>query len=303
MIKYLQFLLLCLIWGTTFAAIKIGSSSTPPMVGLALRYGFAMLVLFPVIGLTRRRIRFDKSSLKMYGVVGFYSMGLSYLCTYWAMQFIPSSLSAILWATLPLFVGLFAHLMVPLEKLNARRLISIFIAIVGVILILTDQNLVFNVEVLLGCLVVLLGVVMASYPNVYLKAKAKDYDPMALTAMSILIGALIHLAGAILAGQFADMSWSARNIGAAAYLGVFGSAIAFFLYFSLLRKIEVVKLSFVTFLTPIIATLIGLTFLHEAVTLDEIFGIGFIFGGLFLYDFKKYYLYVKRLKTFSRKAV
>ena len=303
MIKYLQFFLLCLIWGTTFAAIKIGSGSTPPMVGLAIRYGVALVFLFPVIILTGRKITFNKSSVKLYLVVGVLSMGLSYLCTYWAMSYIPSSLSAILWATFPLFNGILAHFMVSAERLNMRRLTSIFLAIIGVVLILSDQRLVFNIEVLVGCLVVILGVIFASYPNVYIKTHGKDFDPMVLTAMSLLIGGIIHLTGALVSGQFADMSWTFRNIAAAAYLGIFGSAIAFFTLFSLLRQIEVVKLSFVTFLTPIVAALVGLLFLHERITLKEIAGILLIFSGLFMYDFMKYYRIISAFKPRQRVAL
>jgi len=297
LIKYLQFLLLCLIWGTTYAAIKIGSGSTPPMVGLTIRYAFAMLLLFPVIKLSGRKIALDVISMKRYMVVGIFSMGLSYLCTYWAMKYIPSSLSSILWATFPLFNGIFAHFLIAAEKMNLRRLFSIVLATVGVVMILSDQQLIFNVKMLIGCLVVLLGVFMATYPNIYIKIKGDNYDPMVLTAMSLAIGFVIHLTGTLITGQFSAMVWSFRNIGAALYLGAFGSAVAFFVYYSLLRQIEVVKLSFVTFLTPIVATIVGLIFLHEAITLREIAGIVLIFSGLFLYDFLKYYRFLAGLRT------
>ncbi|MCD6206142.1 MAG: DMT family transporter [Candidatus Marinimicrobia bacterium] len=297
MLKYFQFFLLCLIWGTTYAAIKIGSDSTPPMVGLAIRYGIALLVLFPIIRITGRKIPVDRASVKLYLVAGVFNMALSYLCTYWAMNFIPSSLSSILWATFPLFNGILAHMMIPSEHLNVRRLTSIIISMIGVILILSDQKLVFNTQVLIGCIVVLLGVLIGAYSNIYIKRFGDNYDPLILTAVSLLIGGLIHLFGAFLLSQFADMTWSLRNIGAAAYLGIFGSAMAFFMYYSLLRKIEVVKMSFVTFLSPIVASLVGLTLLHEIITFKEIGGIFLIFCGLFIYDFRKYYHHYKSYKS------
>ena len=285
----MQFFLLCLIWGTTFAAIKIGSESTPPMLGLAIRYGIALLVLLPAIKLTGRKIAVDQASIKLYLVVGVLSMGLSYLCTYWAMSYIPSSLSSILWATFPFFNGILAHYLISSERLNARRLLSILLATVGVVLILSDRKLVFSANVLIGCIVALAGVVSGAIPNVYTKKYGGDYDPMVLTAMSLLIGGLIHLSGALISGQLAIMPWTFRNIGAAAYLGVFGSAAAFFIYYSLLQKIEVVKVSFVTFLTPVVASIIGLIFLHETITFKEIVGVLMIFSGLFLFSYKKYY--------------
>jgi len=302
LIKYLQFLILCLIWGTTYAAIKIGSESTPPMIGLAIRYAIALLLLFPIIKLTGRKIPFDKASVTLYIIVGVFSMGLSYLCTYWSMNFIPSSLSSILWATFPLFSGIMANFMLPAENLNLRRLSSIILATIGVVLILSDQRLIFNAEILIGCLVVILGVIMGSFPNVYIKTHGENFDPMVLTAMSLAIGGAIHLTGALVSGQFSEMSWTVRNIGAAAYLGVFGSAAAFFIYYSLLRKTEVVKVSFVTFLTPIVASMVGVIFLHETITLKEIVGILMILCGLFMYDFMKYYRYISNFKTRRRVA-
>jgi drug/metabolite transporter (DMT)-like permease len=293
MVKYLKFLLLCLIWGTTYAAIKIGSASTPPMLGLAVRYGFALVILLAAILITKRKIPVDKSSLKIYAVVGIFSMGLSYLCTYWGMQYIPSGLSSLLWATFPLCIGIFANFMIPAEKLNARHLLSIILAILGVTRIISDWQLVLDFKVFVGCLVVLAGVILAAYPNVYLKARDNGYDSLVLTAVAILIGAVINTTGALLTGQFQRMTWSMVNIGSAAYLGVFGSAAAFIIYYSLLQKIEVVKLSFVTFISPIVAVLIGLIFLNETITLNEIFGVGLIFAGLFLYDFRKYVDFLK----------
>lgn len=297
MLKYFQFFLLCMIWGTTFAAIKIGSESTPPMLALAIRYGVALLVLFSIIKITDCKIPMDKASVRLYLVVGVFSMALSYLCTYWAMNFIPSSLSSILWATFPLFNGILAHMMIPSEHLNVRRLTSIIISMIGIILILSDQKPVFNTQVLIGCIVVLLWVLIGAYSNIYIKRFGDNYDPLILTAVSLLIGGLIHLFGAFLLSQFADMTWSLRNIGAAAYLGIFGSAMAFFMYYSLLRKIEVVKMSFVTFLSPIVASLVGLTLLHEIITFKEIGGIFLIFCGLFIYDFRKYYHHYKSYKS------
>lgn len=297
MIKYFKFLLLCLIWGTTYAAIKIGSESTPPMLGLALRYCFALVILFTAILITKRKIPVDGASLKIYAVVGIFSMGLSYLCTYWGMQYIPSSLSSLLWATFPLCIGIFANFMVPDEKLNTRHLLSILIAILGVTRIISDWQLILNMQILIGCLVVLAGVVLAAYPNVYLKARDNGYDSLVLTAVAILIGAVIHTTGALLTGQFQRMTWSLVNIGSAAYLGAFGSAAAFIIYYSLLQQVEVVKLSFVTFISPIVAVLVGLIVLKEKITWNEMLGVGLIFAGLFLYDYKKYSAYLKFGRT------
>ncbi|MCK4296474.1 MAG: EamA family transporter, partial [Candidatus Marinimicrobia bacterium] len=290
--KYLQFLFICLIWGTTFAMIKIGSDGTPPMAGLALRFWFAVLILFIAIILSRRKINMDRDSIKLYLSVGFFSMTLSYYCTYWGMQYIPSSLSSVLWATLPLFIGIFAHFLIREERLNWTRIFAIVVAIIGVIRILSDQKIVINSQILVGSIVVLCGVIVGAYPNVYVKAKKKPYDPVVLIAIAIFIGAIFHSIGATVFHEWSKMVWDFKNIGSAAYLGMFGSATAFVIYYSLLRNISAVKLSFVTFITPIFASLVGWAFLGETITLQEISGVILIFIGLLIYDSRKYYSFL-----------
>ncbi|HNZ37162.1 MAG TPA: DMT family transporter, partial [Candidatus Marinimicrobia bacterium] len=76
-------------------------------------------------------------------------------------------------------------------------------------------------------------------------------------------------------------------------LGLFGSALAFYIYFDLLKQINVIKLTFINFISPIFATLIGALWLNEIVTWREIGGMLIIFFGLFLYDKDKYLAILK----------
>lgn len=296
--KYLKYMLLCVIWSTTWAAIKIGVEETPPMVGLALRFTVAALVLLLAVVFSGRKIAFDALSLRLYSQIGLINMALSYYCTYWGTQYIPSGLASILWAALPLFVGLFAHLLLATERQGWQGISAMVLAVVGVVVILSDESLIINTRVLVGSLVVLLGVMVSAYPTVVLKKVQAHYDPLTLTTMSMLIGAVVHLIGATISGEWLRMVWSWRNVASFLYLGVFGSALAFFVYYSLLREIAVVKLSFVTFITPVFATVIGWVWLAEPVTLREVLGALIIFAGLIFYDWKKYAALVR--PCFSR---
>ncbi len=295
MVKYGKFLLLCLIWSTTWAAIKIGIEETPPMAGLALRFSVAAVILLTAVLITKRRIATDALSLRLYAQIGLLNMALSYYCTYWGTQYIPSGLASILWAALPLFVGIFAHFNLQNEKQSWLGIVAIGIALTGVSIILSDEELIVSRQLLLGSLVVLLGVAISAYPTVVLKRAQEHYDPLVLTAMSMVIGAIVHLVGATAAGEWKSMVWSGVNIGSFLYLGIFGSALAFLVYYSLLREIAVVKLSFVTFITPILATVIGRVWLQEPVTVRELGGALLIFTGLLLYDWKKYRATLVRL--------
>jgi len=286
--KYLKFLLLCFIWSTTWAAIKIGLHETPVLLGLGLRFSVAALILFGALYFKRRQIDWAPVAIRQYLMVGLITMAFSYFCTYWGTQFVSSGLSSILWATLPLCVGLYARFLIPNDRLGLLRILAIGVTLVGVINILSDQQLIFSTSILIGSLVILAGVAISAYPNVYLKMAVRPYDPLTLTAVAMGIAALVHLVGATMLGEWNQMIWSAKNIGAIVYLGVFGSAIAFYVYYDLLGQISVVKLSFVTFITPGFATLLGWLFLGEMITVRELVGMALIICGLALYDWRKY---------------
>jgi len=297
--KYFKLILICFIWSTTWAVIKIGLDQTPLMLGLALRFSVAALVLGSIILLKRRKIAFDRISVQNYLIVGLLTMALSYYTTYWAEKFIPSGLTSILWAAMPIVVGIFAHFMLPEERLRSAQAMAIIIAVGGVVVILSDQKLVFSRELLWGSLIALLGVVVSSWPNVLLKARSQPYDSLTLNAMAMLVAALVNFIGATICGEWQKMVWNFKNIGAIVYLGLFGSALAFSIYFDLLKQINVVKLTFINFISPIFATLIGALWLKEIVTWREIGGMLIIFGGLFLYD-KDKYLAILKIKNGMR---
>ncbi|MDD5062058.1 MAG: DMT family transporter [Candidatus Marinimicrobia bacterium] len=295
--KYFKFAIVCIIWSTTWAMIKIGIDQTPPMVGLALRFGIAALVLGGMILWKRRSILFNRASIRNYLIVGLLTMALGYFCTYWGEKFISSGLTSILWASLPIAVGVFAHFSIPSERIGKLQILAIAIALVGVTAILSDRQLIFSMSLLWGSFIVLVGVGVAAWPNVYLKMNHQSYDSLTLTAMAMAIAAVVHFVGATLLGEWSKMVWNFKNIGSAVYLGLFGSALAFYLYYDLLKTINVIKLSMITFITPIFATLLGALCLSEIVTWREVGGMFLIFAGLLLYDGPKWLGFIRKSVT------
>ncbi|MCF7886006.1 MAG: DMT family transporter [Candidatus Marinimicrobia bacterium] len=288
------YIILCIIWSTTWSAIKIGLEQTPPSVGIALRFSIGSIVLFIYILVTNRKIHLNLKYLFFYFLVGMFNAGFSYYLTYKGMENIPSSLSSILWTALPLVVGILSHFFVKGERLNLIKIISILVASVGVINILSDNKLIFNQEVLLGGITTLLAVLCGAISGVIAKRWRKPYDPIALTAFSLGFGAIFHLIISTVFNSWSNFTPGPISIGSILYLGIFGSAIVFTIYYYLLQRLTLVKLAFITFITPITASLIGWGFLNEPITARELIGVIIIFSGLLLYDWKKYFHFLKK---------
>ncbi|MCF7740678.1 MAG: DMT family transporter [Candidatus Marinimicrobia bacterium] len=292
--NYFLYIILCIIWSTTWSAIKIGLEDTPPPVGLALRFTTASCVLFVYIFLTGRRVIIDRRHLLFYFLVGFFNAGLSYYLTYIGMQYIPSSLSSILWTGLPLVVGILSHFLIKGEELTTVKIGAILISTLGVINILSDDKLIFNNLVMMGSLITLAAVLAGAISGVIAKRGPRDYDPVVLTAFSLGFGGIFHLITSTFLGAWADFAISPISVGSILYLGIFGSALVFSIYYYLLQRISLVKMAFITFITPITASLIGWGLLDEPFTKREFLGVAIIFTGLFIYDWKKYTAFIKR---------
>ncbi|MBN2280580.1 MAG: DMT family transporter [Candidatus Marinimicrobia bacterium] len=290
------FSIMTFIWSTTWAALKLGLEEMPPAVGLALRFGIAAILLLTFAWLRKLPIERSWDHIKLYLIVGLFNMALSYFCTYWGTQFIPSSLSSILWSTMPIMLGLMAHFFIKEDRMTILKGFAIIVSTIGVVMILSDQKLILNKETLTGSLIVLLAVFTGSFPNIYTKKFTKDYNSLVLTGIAMAIASLFHSIIASVTGQWARTTWDITGIASVIYLGVFGSAITFSIYYYLIKHISVVKVSFLTFITPIGATLIGWLFLNETITLKEMIGCLIIFSGIFLYDSRKYLKYFKNKK-------
>ncbi|HEY1435714.1 MAG TPA: EamA family transporter, partial [Thermoanaerobaculia bacterium] len=110
---------LCAVWGSTWLAIKIGLRDLPPLLFAGVRMGLACLLLTP-FAFRRGGPGPDRVERGWIAWSGVLQIGVSYACIFLAEERIASGLAALLFATFPIFVGLFAHYLLPAEPLTSR---------------------------------------------------------------------------------------------------------------------------------------------------------------------------------------
>jgi len=102
-VKILVWVILCIIWGTTWLFIKVGLEDLPPLTFASIRFILAILVVSAVIGL--RKIPFPKTAAhwRLLAVTGVLQFSINYSFVFWSEQYISSGLAAVLQATIPIF--------------------------------------------------------------------------------------------------------------------------------------------------------------------------------------------------------
>ena len=279
----INYAVLCFIWGTTWIILKKSLvDGTPPFFGSGFRFFFGGIVLWGIILYKRDFPSFTAIPLQLYVQFGILNLTICYGLTYWATQFIYSSLSALIWAGFPLCVAVFSYFMLPDEVFTKKKITSLLLGTIGALLILREGLNFKGDQVVIGILMVVFAVIIAGYPNVYLKRYANAVTSLHLNAVSQLIAGITLLIISFIFESDQIMVWSNFNIFALAYLTIFGSLIAWYIYFWLFPHISMSQISYIAFFPPVLASILGWIFLDEKLSILAIIGGGFVIFGAVL---------------------
>jgi drug/metabolite transporter (DMT)-like permease len=272
---------LILIWGTTWAVIRVGLRGIPPITGVALRFALAsavLLVLVPLFGVKLGRDPYEK---RLWWANSFLSFTIPYGVLYWSEQWLPSGLAAVIFATTPLITALAAHFVLPAERLTARAVVGILVGFTGIAVIFSqDFHALGGAQVAKAAAVMLISPLCAALSNVVVKRWGAGVPPLSIAAVPMGITALLMGALALIVESGRPVAFNTTTVLSVVYLAVIGSAIPFTLFFWLLRRQSATSMAMVNYATPILAVALGTFFLNEPFTLRLVVGSALVLAGV-----------------------
>ncbi|MBD3869474.1 MAG: EamA family transporter [Acidobacteria bacterium] len=274
---------LTVIWGTTWAVIRIGLEGIPPFTGVAARFAIAFLFLLALI--RQRKIPLGKQphEVKLWFLNGLLAFCLTYGAVYWAEQHITSGLAAVLFATFPLFVAILAHFLLPGEPLSFWKLTGTVLGFAGVAVIFSeDLTLVGGEKAYLAAGLALLAPPACAITSVAIKRWGKAIHPLSISGIPMGITAGVMSAAALAFESDRTVVLNTKSISALLYLAVMGTAVTFSLYYWLLRQVSATGLSLIAYMTPVVAVLVGTQFMDETMTPRTWAGSGLVVAGVAL---------------------
>lgn len=276
-------LLLVVIWGTTWAAIRLSLEGFPPFLSMSLRFGMAGLLL----ALLTRRMKVPLVAPGRRGVAllltqTFGAFGIGYATIYWAEQWVPSGLAAVLFATLPFFVALLAYFTLPDSALDWRKGAGLLLGFLGVAVIFGEDLAALGGEqVRFASLVLMLSPVAAALSQIAVKRWGSSLHSFTLTALPMLCSAGLMALLAFWLERDRAVAPTPVAWLAVAYLGIVGSALTFTLFFWLLTRGNILRVSMIAYGTPVVAVFVGTFFLGEPLTLQLVGGAALVLCGVF----------------------
>ena len=275
------FAALCVIWSSTWLAIKVGLRDLPPISFVAIRFVIAVVVLVAVSLGRVRLLPKQRSEWALLAFTGVLMFSMNYGLLFWGEQHVSSGLAAVLQATIPIFGMLFAHLLIPSEPLRWQRVAGALLAIGGVALIcgrLLDRNGVMAFWAGLG---IVIGGAGAAFSNVLLKQRALELAPAMIAAWQMIFGTIPMLAlGAVVEGNPLRFHWSGMALFCLFYLAVIGSALTFLLLYWLLPRMSVTNLQTISLITPAGAVAFGWLLGGETFSLLSLAGGALVLVGV-----------------------
>jgi drug/metabolite transporter (DMT)-like permease len=263
----LLLLVLSMIWGVSFLLIKIAGTSFPPVWVACLRLLLGGTVLFIFVK-SLKRTMFTRANLPWLVLQGLIGSALPF--TFFALgeQTLNSSLAGVLNATTPCFAALIGVLIGD-ASLNSRRILGVALGLVGVMIAVSGS---LQLEgSLLGVTVITLASILYAVVPYIAKRFLKGVDPLAIAGIMLIPVALLSKPGSI----------SLPAVGAILILGIFGSGVAYAIFYSVLPRISATQSSSITYIIPIWSILWG-ALAGEHIGLETLVGITVVIFGVIL---------------------
>ena len=276
---YALFALVCLIFSTTWLAIRIGLEDFRPLGSAGLRFLVAVPIL---LGYARaRQVAWPRQAREwtIPLVLSLTMFTVPYALVYLGERTVPSGLAAVLFASHAIFVALLAHFVLRDEPLTGLRVAGVLTGFAGVVVVFWDR--LSGHHSWIGESALLLSAAIQSVSSVLVR-RTPRLHPVVLTCIGSSVAAVLLLAASFLFEGGPMIRLTARGVGAILYLAIFGSVIALTLTVRLIHVLGSNRVAMTVYVTPITALVIGHVILGETLGPRLLAGTALVIGGVWL---------------------
>ena len=278
----LAFASVYLCWGMTYGAIRIaGEHIAPPLVG-ATRTILSTLVLGGVCLARGTSLRVSRRNTWRLVLVGVLLMSINNVMLIWGETVVPSGLSSLIIAMIPIYVALMETVLPGGERLTARGWIGVLAGAAGMVALVSPalrhirSVAASDRGAIAGYAILIVAGIAFAVGSVLSRRFRFQEDAFVATTWQIGAASIANSAVALAGGSLRTAHWTLSGIAAIAFLAIFGTAVGLTAYTYLLQNVPVTKVATYAFVNPAIAVLIGVVFFGERLAPAELAGMALI---------------------------
>ncbi len=271
----------CVIWGTTYLAVKVSLETVPPFLMGGLRNAAGGIVLGAWLRASGRALP-PREAWGRLAILGFFMFMIGNGGVVWGTQFLPSGLTAVLIGTSPFWMVGVEAMVARGTQFHLRQWIGLAVGFAGIVLLVWPdiaQGGAGGRNFALGVISLQIACVGWSIGSSYTRRHVMPADVLGSAAMQMFFGGLFLLIAGTALGEWGSLSFTGTTSAAMLYLLFAGSVIAFAAYSYALRHLDVATVSLYTYINPIIAVALGTLVLGEPFHLRMLVAAAIILGG------------------------
>lgn len=278
---FLAYTALCLIWGSTWIAIRFGLESLTPIFSAGVRFSLASIIIFALMKIKNIQLQTDKVAVRLYLLMGFFSFVIPFGLVYWAQQFVPSGMAAVLFAVYPFWVVIFSYVRMPAESIGFYKIFGTILGFSGIVIIFSDSFTDDITNYLIGMFAVVLSGTMQAWIAVSIKKFGNHLNSLSMNFVPMVIAGISMIVIGFVAEDLSTINFNENAILSILYLAFFGSVITFTTFYWLIKHINLVILSLIAFITPIVALILGYFIYSEVLSTRHFIGAATVLTGIF----------------------
>lgn len=283
LLAYLALGAVCIIWGTTYLALRVGVTQFPPFLFSGIRFLLAGPLLLTLLYFFRKVPFPSRKILAQQAVSGLL------LCTFgvgivgWSEMFVSSGLAAIICSVMPIWVMLINFAIASDDQPALPVVLGLVIGLAGIVLIFGEHVSDFSdPNYTLGIFTTFAGNICWAIGTVWVKRKTTATDPFLAAGLQMLFGGLFLLPMSLLFDDYATITTSGDMIFSLVYLILFGSVAAYASFSYAIKKLPMTMVSLYAYINPIVAVLLGALLLGERLNLRIGIGILITLAGIYV---------------------
>jgi drug/metabolite transporter (DMT)-like permease len=281
--NFLWLVLLAALWGPSFLFIKVAVAEIPPLTLVAGRVGIAAALLLAMLRLQGGSLPKSRRLWMHFAVVGLFSNALPFALFSWGELYIDSALAAILNGTTPLFTMVLAHFFIADDRLSPVKVAGALLGFGGLALLIAPSLMGGVQATTLGLLAVTAAAASYGIAIVYTRQNLRGLPPLVGPVAQLTMASIYIVPLALIIEQPYRLpmpSWAAA--GSLLTLAVFGTAVAFIVYYRLMERTSATYVSMVTYVVPVFGLALGIIVLAERPAWNAYAGCALILAGVMI---------------------
>ena len=263
-LAYLSLAAVCLIWGTTYLALRIGVTQFPPFLFSLLRFSCAGPILLIIVFVTGKAKWPDRKTIINQAISGISMITFGISMVGWAEVYISSGMAAIICSMMPIWTSLINVIFTNDEKPNWLIILGLATGLSGIILIFSEHLTEFsNINYLAAIAITFLSNICWAMGSIFIKKKNQHTNPFLGAGLQMTFGALALIPISLLFDDYSSVEWSRDVAYSLIYMIAVGSVGAYAAFSYAIKKLPMTLVSLYAYINPIVAVVLGWLILGE----------------------------------------